>query len=89
MFTTFCASFPNKHISFQDPGYALGQGVLFIADTNPRESCVSRNLEVGNTFLILTYPGELQSPWFSPNVWFDPGSSIKLLYSKISIISAM
>ena len=41
------------NISFQDPGYALGLCALFIADTNPREPCVSRSLEVGDTFLIL------------------------------------
>ena len=53
MFATFCASFPN--ISFQDPGYALPLCTLFTADTNPREPCVSRSLEVGITFLILSY----------------------------------
>ena len=42
-------------MSFQDPGYALGLCALFIADTNPREPCVSRSFEVGNTFLILSY----------------------------------
>ena len=39
------------NISYQDPGYALGLCALLIADTNPREPCVSRCLEVGNTFL--------------------------------------
>ena len=42
-------------MSFQDPGYALGLCALFIADANPREPCVSRSLEIGNTFLILSY----------------------------------
>ena len=41
-------------LSFQDPGYALGLCARFIADTNPREPCVSRRLEVGITFLILS-----------------------------------
>ena len=48
-------SFSQSNISFQDPGYALGLCALFIVDTNPRGSCVSRSLEVGNTFLILSY----------------------------------
>ena len=43
------------NISFQDPGYALGLCALFIVDTNPREPCVSRSLEVGIKFLILSY----------------------------------
>ena len=42
-------------ISFQDPGYALGLCALFIADTNTREPCFSRSLEVEITFLILSY----------------------------------
>ena len=37
------------------PGYTFGLCALFIADTNPREPCVFRSLEVGNTFLILSY----------------------------------
>ena len=28
---------------------------MFIADTNPREPCVARSLEVGITFLFLSY----------------------------------
>ena len=39
-------------ISFQDPGYPWGLCALFIADTNPRELCVSGSLEVGNTFQV-------------------------------------
>ena len=42
-------------MSFEDPGYALGLCALFVADTKPREPCVSRSLEVGITFLILSY----------------------------------
>ena len=35
--------------------FRLGLCALFIADTNPREPCVSCSLEVGITFLILSY----------------------------------
>ena len=31
----------------------------------------------------------LKCPWFSSNVWFDIGSSIKLLSSKILLLSSM
>ena len=48
-------SFSKENISFQDPGYALLLCALFIADTNPREPCVSCSLEVGIAFLILGY----------------------------------
>ena len=36
-------------ISFHGSGYAVGLCALLIADTNPREPCVSRSLEVGMT----------------------------------------
>ena len=39
-------------MSFQDPSFAFGLCALFIADANPR-ACISRSLEVGNTFLML------------------------------------
>ena len=55
IFTTFCTLFPNRISHFQDPGYALGLCALFIPDTNAKEPCVSRSLEVGNIFLILSY----------------------------------
>ena len=51
--TILCAPFPSRIFHFQGPGYAFGLCALFIADTNPRGPCVSRSLEVGNTFLIL------------------------------------
>ena len=52
MLTTFCAPFPDRIFHF---GHALGLCALFIVDTDPRESCVSHSLEVGITFLILSY----------------------------------
>ena len=55
IFTTLCAPFPNRIISFQDRGYALGLRVLFIADTNTRKPCVCRSLKVGIAFLILSH----------------------------------
>ena len=42
-------------MSFQDFGYFLVPCALFIADSNPWEPCVSRSLETGITFLILSY----------------------------------
>ena len=42
-------------VLLSDSGYALGLSALFISDTSPREPCVSRSLEVGITFLILSY----------------------------------
>ena len=42
----------------KDSGYALDLCALFIAYTNPREPCVSRCLEVENTFLIFSYSKE-------------------------------
>ena len=50
----FC-SFSYQNFSFQDPGYAFGLCSLFIDDKNPRGSCVSCSLEVGDIFLILRY----------------------------------
>ena len=52
--------FPNKTSLFQDSGYALGPCALFIADTNPREPCVSCSSRVVNTFLISSY---FQAKW--------------------------
>ena len=51
----FCAPFFNKISLFKDLAMPIGQLVLFIADTNPRQSCLSCSLKIGNTFLILSY----------------------------------
>ena len=55
IFTTFCVSFYDRIFYFKILGYVLGLCALFIADPNPRESCVFHNLEVGIIFLILSY----------------------------------
>ena len=50
------ASFPTANLFTANfPRTALGLRAVFIADTNPREPCVSCSLEVGSTFLILSY----------------------------------
>ena len=54
IFTTFCVPFPNRISGFKVLAMP-GLCALFIAYTNPRGPCVSRSLEAGNTFLILSY----------------------------------
>ena len=51
-------------------GYALYLCVLFIADTNPREPCVSSSLKVGVTFLILSYSKAKKNKSILPEVRF-------------------
>ena len=50
---------PGKepHVAREPPvGHpALGLCALLIVDMNLRERCISRSLEIGNTFLILSY----------------------------------
>ena len=55
IFTTLCTVFPNKISHFKILAMPLDIYALFIADTNPREPCVSHSLEIRNTFLILSY----------------------------------
>ena len=54
IFTTFCAPFSNRISCFQVLAM-LGLCALFTADRSPKEPCISRSLEVRNTFLILSY----------------------------------
>ena len=53
-FTTFCAPFLNR-ISHFKILYGLGLCAQHIADTNPREPCISRSVERENTFLLCSY----------------------------------
>ena len=52
MFTTICTPFPNR-ISPSRSWLCLKSTVC--APLNLKELCVSRSLEVGDTFLILSY----------------------------------
>ena len=72
---------------FLDPGYALSICALFNAYTNPKRACVSLSLEVGNTFLMLSY-FETKSKHVFDVMRFDAVMLLFLFLLKLSQVSA-